>query len=238
MKKEATKEIIERIDYLINEIDNFEINDDDPQRYIDLNKEFDNILEEYDLQYRLYEENGKVGIKDFDGEILVPAIYTRIPSVPGYADGRPGVMVYDENNKCSIVELDGKGTPRFPFEFNDLFTFNYAPGFLGCVSNENGKEEITLRNIAGETRYIGVIDGFGECFNDVCTFAKDGKYGIFTDWGTFVEPVFDNAYDAYGLLRVEKDGVLGHVSVTGEFIPDDEDESWMNEDVIKFYDSM
>lgn len=76
-RAKATKEQAERLDYLMAEMKNLEnsYNADNEAQYMKLGQEYANLMSDYDWLDEEFEENGKKGLKNVKGEIVVPAIY-------------------------------------------------------------------------------------------------------------------------------------------------------------------
>jgi hypothetical protein len=65
----------------------------------------------------VFEENGKKGLKNVKGEVVVPAIYDNYGILePYYLKLSPVVAQLD--GKVALVERDGKGTPYTDFEYH------------------------------------------------------------------------------------------------------------------------
>ncbi len=60
--------------------------------------------------------------------------------------------------------------------------------------------------------------------NAICSFTRDGKHGILTNYWLYIEPQFDEtAEDDEEKLKVRKGDTWGYVDANdGHFIPEDE----------------
>ena len=74
-KQPVTVEIIERLDCILNEMDDLYESGKNWEQMSDLSAEQYQIEEQYDLMDTIYEVNGKKGIKDIKGKVRVPALY-------------------------------------------------------------------------------------------------------------------------------------------------------------------
>ena len=79
---------------------------------------FDGIL--FDLEVFIYLENGKFGIRNFNGEIIIPPEYTYISDVMGnYFKVKVGRKKdFIDEGKIGIITLDGKTV--IPIEYKDI----------------------------------------------------------------------------------------------------------------------
>lgn len=179
------------------------------------------FLQEYDLSTQIYEEDGRYGVKDICGEVLVPAMFDEITccfddesrywAVPAVKDG-----------KMALVAADGKGTLLTPFEY-DAINFH----FCYYYPIKDGKQG--LADVSGRIFIPAEMDQVYEPFNSLVAFAKDGKYG-FSMLGTdlITEPIYDDhELDESDTLVVVKDGVRGYIDEHGAFTLD-RDESYFN----------
>lgn len=81
------------------------------------------FIEEYDLYTKVFEENGKMGVKDAAGQILVPAEFDEV----GYTfmdHCKPLAVPVLKEGKFALAALDGKGTMLSGFEFDEI---HYTP---------------------------------------------------------------------------------------------------------------
>ena len=74
-KQQVTAEVIERLDNILNELNELYGTETHFDRMMELSIEQNQIEEQYDLMDMVYEMNGKKGIKDIKGKVRVPALY-------------------------------------------------------------------------------------------------------------------------------------------------------------------
>ena len=185
-------------------------------------RDFDAIeafAQEYDVFTSVYEEGGKMGVKDAAGEILVPAIFDDIAYT--YSDSLRGFIVpVVKDGKMALVKPDGKGTMVSDFiydsvQFHDGFFFLEKEGKFGLATS------------AGHVVVPAEQDEVFVPINDLVVFTKDGKNG-FAMLGT--DLITEAEYEDFELtdtdcLKVIKDGVEGYVDCEGRFT-EDEDERY------------
>lgn len=240
MKKVATLEVANRLDYILDRMGKIEKDLAVPaQGEIDnLCNEYCRLTTEYDLLDVVFEENGKQGVKNAVGRILVPAIYKEFSETYIYTREEfvMPIPACDFNNKYAIVKGDGKGTPICPFEY-DMITFlrGSLKHYL-CKKNVGGKIFSGIIRSNGEVVVPCEMDLIHELANGFSALVKDGKIGIYTIHGDYFEPQFDDADEEAGFLKVCKDGVWGYLTEKGEFIDENDDKRLENEKIILLFD--
>src|SRR5262245_57874344 len=104
--------------------------------------------------YNVFEENGKVGLKDDRGQVVIPAVYEAI----GWSDGSVSVIErvtgYKKNCMWVLIDLDNKHVTKasfsglIPGEGNILVAFKHSHLSLrfatGCIDT-TGKEIIPFQ---------------------------------------------------------------------------------------------
>jgi hypothetical protein len=179
----------------------------------------------------VFEEDGKKGVRNAAGKVLVPALYKDFSET--YTYRRYGYVMpipaCDFNDKYAIVKCDGNGTPMCGFEY-DMIKFMFG----SCALYKCWKR-------VGEKYLTGVLDGEGNVIvpcemdevyavsNNIAVIEKDGKFGGITMDNFYLEPVYDEVEDKDGYLYVCKEGIWGYISRKGEFI-DENDEDRMDEE--------
>ena len=110
----ATAVQADRLDFLKDEIERV---GQEADNYLRLLQERHELMFGYDWLDEVFEENGKKGLRNVRGEVVVPAIYD------GFCMPRPYYLPMllvgaKKGDKVALVERDGKGTPRTDFEFH------------------------------------------------------------------------------------------------------------------------
>ena len=121
LKKVATLDVVKRVDCIQERLTRIYDGDEHATRKeIDaLYKEYDAIREAYDIFDQVFEKDGKVGLCNVAGKVLVPAMYkdfseTYVYRRYGYVMPVPACNFID---KYALVKCDGKGTPLCGFEY-------------------------------------------------------------------------------------------------------------------------
>ena len=169
--------------------------------------------EEYDVFTRLFTENGKTGMTDAAGIVLVPAIYDDIVYVM-HELGRSNVVPAVLDGKMALVSQDGNGTPKTKFEYDDIYYINR--GYYVLV--KDGKKGFA--DTCGEIYLDCTMDEILPSTGYVVPFVRDGKFGfVMVDYDVYTEAEFDECMidQEDGTIVVIKDGVTGYVDANGWF---------------------
>ena len=88
------------------------------------------IREKYEQYHEVYEENGKFGIKDHQGNVLVPAHYDFLRTPYVYVDDlRSLPVIAQRDGKMGLVMPDGKETVVLDFIYDDIELRDEPPYF-------------------------------------------------------------------------------------------------------------
>ncbi len=195
--------------------------------------ELDNIKNGYDLFDTVFENNGKLGVKDIAGNIRVPALYKEFSELYSYTTNRLApVAAMDFNGKFALVRADGSGEPNSPFEY-DMIKYIYGTQYLFACAKDKGDTRV-WGLMAGNGKLIvpcemDRIHGFS---NNYMAIEKDGKFGFVTADGICVEPVYDEIEDDGEIIMVRRDGKPGYISSEFGFIAADDEERLENEELL------
>ena len=173
--------------------------------------------EKYDLMTEIYEENGKFGVKDVAGEVLVPAIYDSIEDT--HDDwGRFYPVPANLNGKMALVASDGKGTPCTEFIYDSI---SYDHGYY--FMEKDGK--CGFADLDGYIYLPTEADVIyePEPYCDIVTYEVGEKQG-FVSLGAKVATgaLYDACeFDEEKYLVVSKDGAKGYLDISGNFTTDE-----------------
>lgn len=192
----------------------------------------------YNWKDNKFEENGKVGLKNAFGQILVPALYD---DVLNQQDAFGGylfpVVVVELNEKYSLALRDGSGRTLCPFIYDDIEELDSEHY---CVNKD---EKYGIINNKGQNIFPCVLDS---AYTDIIHLPPDvsavvennGKFGFvlrYTKLGYLGTPILINkyvnpVYEAWlgqefdhnigsfkGDLRIKKDGKWGYLDENAEF---------------------
>ena len=178
------------------------------------------FIEEYDLYTKVFEENGKMGVKDAAGQILVPAEFDEV----GYTfmdHFKPHAVPVLRDGKFALVAQDGKGTMLSGFEYDEI----HYTSECCYILIKDGKKGMALSS--GTVVIPAQMDQVYTPFNGLASFEKDGKSGFSMVYeGITTEAIYDDCDiegDTY--LEVVKDGVKGFIDSNGAFTTE-EDEAY------------
>lgn len=207
-----------------NEMQKLASEESDKKRQIELGFKAVRYADQFCWSDEVFEENGKRGVKDVLGKILVPAMYDDFPEIycsvfrgenedayPAINDGRYG-----------LVRADGTGRPLCEFCYDkilhemapSIWFFVYKDGKMGYM-DENG--ELLIPCEMDNIYYNGL--GLELC-------EREGKLGLLTGYGLYVAPDYDE-YKTDGSmtnpLMLRRGEEWGYVDANdGHFIPMDE----------------
>ena len=186
------------------------------------------LNEKYDFFDREFEENGLVGLKDITGKIIVPALFKSIPTRFIYDDFRNfPVIAENSENKYALIRTDGTGEAVTPFMYEDIRYVEQSSLFEAKINGKYG-----LINAAGEKLTPFEWDLCYVPFNGIYTLQDGDKYGVYTAFGLYVKPIYDEIEDDENEnLHVRKGDTWGYLDEDGNFIDEKNqeklDETWV-----------
>lgn len=162
-------------------------------------------------------ENGKYGVKDNSGNVLIPAMFDEIDDLWAEMYKECPSVVWNDG-KAGLVSPDGKGTMlvecKYKYgraiEWSKFYAFQDMDGNWGVIGND-GKTYVPFK-------YDSISkDGIG----GYIFYEKDGKCGVFAiGYDLVTDAIFDDIIEGASeeYLKMEKDGKEGYVTVDGQFI--------------------
>ena len=176
------------------------------------------LIDGYDWRDEIFDEDGKHGIKNVKGEVVVPAIYDGFYTIESFFQpSLPVVAIKD--GLCGLVKRDGEGTPMSEF----------AHSYMGRIFDtlvytavKPGDDNHFALSVMGEVITPYEIEKYYQPSDGCVILEANGKFGILDiEQGmVYVSPEYDEIHDqGYGddFLFI-KDGVEGYVTLNGEFI--------------------
>lgn len=101
------------------------------------NQYMERVKEKYIQFHEVYEENGKFGIKNHKGDVLIPPLYDFIRTCYVYVnDLRTMPVIAQKDGKMGLILPDGKNTEVAPFIYDDIALCDEPPYFEARL---NGK---------------------------------------------------------------------------------------------------
>ena len=239
-RTKATKEQAERLDYIIAEMNKLSesYSSDSEAAYMKLGQEYSNLISEYDWLDEIFEENGKKGLKNVKGEIIIPAIYDDYCMLEPYFLKNKAVGA-KLNGKMALVMRNGKGTPITEFEFKYIEPITFTQ--IYAVWKEEDNKHFALME-AGKVITPYELEGYDTPCDGAIILTANGKKGmlLFEQYEpTYIRPEYDEIYDdgCGSLFTFIKDGVQGRVTLDGKFISDEEFENLSEEEQDNLHDA-
>ena len=190
MYKKRMKQVIEKIEKLqiAVEVSLSKNNLNEANR---LWKERCQLVDNNDLFDKDFVEDGKVGLKDVLGNILIPPIYSGFSEVYSYIikRGEP-VAAFNENMKLGLVTTGGNGTPITSFEYDLLMMLPFSPYYL-CGKKIDDNMLVGVLDKNGDEIIPCTMDKVYGFVNDSIIFKKGDKYGYWSIYSCCSEPIYD-----------------------------------------------
>lgn len=228
----ATKELAERLDYINAEMEKLRDNTDQESewRFMELGQEHCDLISSYDWYDEKFEENGKKGLKNVKGEIVVPAIYDNF-GMPGLYYMNTSCVPAQLDGKMALVKRDGKGLPATEFSYQYIEPIPYSMFY--AVWQADDMKHFALM-VGGEVITPYEIENYGCPCNDAIPLYADGKSGLLA-YGcgiVYVKPEYDEVYDEgfdSDFIFV-KDGKKGRITLEDHRYITDEEFASLSED--------
>ena len=169
-----------------------------------------------------FKDDGKIGLKDILGRVVVPAQFDNVLDCDSSViDAVSSVCRVEINGKIGLVRKDGSGTMVIPAEYDEAYDIMYFNGY-GVM--KDGKWSILNRN--GEEIVPFIIDEILEPYGSCLFFKSEGKIGCIDPKCEL--PYVPAEYESYELASIDepykfvRDGKEGYVTGDGKFISEDE----------------
>lgn len=186
---------------------------------IDALTALDAINRGYDTFQTVFEENGLYGVKDYDGNVVVPAAFDGIAETYStWLFDLPIPVIKD--NKVGLVVPDGTGKIMTDFVYDSI---RYAGTGFMCVC---GCKKGVISTVNGSVIIPCIMD---EIFDELCGITvveKDGKRGYYFN-GSLTEFFDDDRMEDDGTVMVcrRKGGAetWGYIDADGRFTRDEDE---------------
>lgn len=177
-KKIPTREQLKEYRLLISSLD------DCGKNLPELIDKIDAFSEEFDVFTKEYVEDGKCGVKDAAGDILVPALFDHVGCF--FVDwARDRAVPVTKSGKMALAAHDGKGTLLTDFAYDDIVFNDYYYLY------KDGKKGIATPQ--GSIVIPAVMDKVDIPVKDIVTFMKNRKQGFAViSKGLIFGPEFDS----------------------------------------------
>ena len=227
-KQQVTAEVIERLDNILNELNELYGTETHFDRMMELSIEQNQIEEQYDLMDTVYEMNGKKGIKDIKGKVRVPALYNDFAVLYAYTSFRnTPVIALNDEGKFAIVKANGTGEAIYGFEYEDI---DIEPLSKLFVVRKAGKT--ALMNSLGQLLTPLELDKvyLYMPINGLIEIEMDDKMGLYDYCNKlYVRPVYDAIDEKEGSVYVQLGERWGYISSEDGTFIDEYDEDTLDE---------
>ena len=164
--------------------------------------------------------DGKKGLKDYLGKILVPAKYDGFGFIPNTVDfpRMSGIAIRDE--KYYLVALDGSGKEFTKEPYDEIRLIMYWHMGSPYFYRKRGLKAWGLMDWGGNEICDCIIDSYSDGLNSVW-FESGDKQGYWQFDTIFLPPIYDNIEmpgDPDDPLLFTLDGIQGYVNWEGTFI--------------------
>ena len=185
------------------------------------------ILESYDWSDQEITANGKSGLTDCFGEILIPPEYDETWYRANYFVTREKPIACRRREKWGMVLPDGKGTVVTDFLYDNIFLGEYYSFWNFIIVAREGKYGFI--DIKGNSLTPIELDEIYQPENNMGQVRKGEKFGFIYHNGDYIEPVYEEIKftDDDNRFQVRLNGQWGFVDCHKNFRPanavDDED---------------
>ena len=154
-----------------------------------LNNQKSEIMDLYDWSDQEIETNGKIGLTDCFGEVLIPAEFDETWFRANYFVTREKPIACKKGGKWGMVLPDGKGTIVTDFQYDNIFLGEYYSfwNFI-IVVREN---KYGFIDICGNSLTPIELDEIYQLSNDMGQVRKGDMYGFIFYNGDYIEPVYE-----------------------------------------------
>ncbi len=193
--------------------------------------EVNRFQNDYDwMSYMFTDENGKIGMKDITGAIIVPARYDDFLCTFHYEYKMPAIPAL-KNGKYGLVKTDGSGTEITDFVYDDMENVEWAYSFY---FKKNGSEKFGILLPDGTEALPCCLDAYCERFSDAIILRGEGKEGVFLpNQNVIIAPKYDSVEfpdEPEDPMIFTLDKEVGYVDFNGNFISKFEYNSLENSD--------
>lgn len=202
----------------------------------DIAEKKNEIKDKFSLETIVFEgPNGKQGLKDCLGNILVPAKYDGFGFKHNPFDYKRNGVIAVSNGRYVVVTLDGTGTELTKETYDEIRLATYNNPHSPYIFRKNDLSAWGLMNYMGEELSECIADSFSDDFD--CAYYSSGDLWGYWEfyYKTLTPPIYDNIEtdgEMDGFLIFTLNGEKGYVKYDGTFVPFaelnklDEDAQW------------
>ena len=186
-----------------------------------MNSQKSEIMDSYDWSDQEFEADGKIGLTDCFGEVLIPAEYDETWYRANYFVTREKPIACKKDDKWGMVLPDGKGTIVTEFRYDNLFLGEYYSFWNFIVVAMEDKYGFI--DIKGNSLTPIELDEIYQPGDKMGKVRKGDKFGFIYYNGDYIEPVYEEiSYsDSDNRLCAKLSGQWGYVDNNKNFIPAD-----------------
>jgi hypothetical protein len=175
------------------------------------------IMESYDWSDQEFQENGRSGLMDCFGEVLIPALYDETWFRTSYFVSREKPVACRKENKWGMVMPDGAGTIVADFLYDNIFLEEYYSMWSFIIVVLSGRYGFI--DIKGNPLTPVDIDEIFHPANDMGKVRKGDRYGFIYYNGDYIEPAYEEIAfsDHDRRYHVKLDGRWGFVDKSKSF---------------------
>ncbi len=207
-----------------------------------VNKLVQKLKKKYDWRDEMFRENGLVGLRNVNGDVLVPCgDYDFIHGCDYWDD--TSLAIASRNGMYGLIKRDGKGTVATPFNYLDIEVKLMYPSAANSNIHEGYREtdRIVWDLIVNGEVIVRGADWISS-FEDGVIVYRDGEtgkcgfYGVYWD-ELLTEPIFDEV-----IIRQQepitfiKDGERGMLTTDKEFISLEKWDSMTDEQQLELWE--
>ena len=220
----ATIEQAQSLEKLLAEIESLKGKQDaeSEKRSMALYQEYYDLISQYDWIDEIFEDNGKKGLKNSMGEIVVPAIYDDFCFLESYYNKHYNAVAI-KDGKAGLVKRDGTGTPVTGFEYLHMARIPLTSVYAVWKPEDTKHLALML-----EEQIITPfeIEAYGDVSDGAIRLGANGKIGMlhYGNGITYVKPEYDDIHDE-GVgedFIFTKDGKEGRLTWEQRFVSDEE----------------
>ena len=176
------------------------------------------FLNEIDMSTDVFEENGKHGLKNCLGEVLIKANYEDFITMSNHDIEEGDLVTTMKNGKWGVLKVAGEeewlAEPIYDFiGYPSTITFVVKDGVYGVLDLDEKKFIIPLH-----CEFVSSHDGFMFC-NGIAEYGINGKIGVMLENGEYTEAIFDEveAIDMGEDVKVRIGEEWGVINEEGKF---------------------
>lgn len=185
-------------------------------------QELERMLEEYCWGPRTIEVNGKRGLLNFDGSMLLKPEFEHVDFLEYHQYDVDALLRVRYNRRYGVITLAEKG--GFDWLIAPHYDFISVPQRLTCIRQESQWEIVNVNTklrLPIEVTDV-VLDNGYFLINDIGVYKNADKYGVVMATGEYTIAQFEEVEEVFdGPIRVRKNEDWGFIDESGDFSLDE-----------------